>query len=222
MSASTHDVTATFEPANERFKTSARNGTWVGMLLATGIHLLVFLLWPSMTVEIRAESATAVEVVPVPEVNVPDRPAPPRPPAAPVVVEGIDTDVTIPPTTVDSYVPTLAPPPGDEGGKAEAVGRFAPVTTNPQILNPEEVARRLQREYPPTLRDAGVGGEVLLHLHIDENGELVEARISGSSGLQALDRAALRVSEAFRFSPALNRDTPVPVWVALPVLFEIR
>ena len=44
-------------------------------------------------------------------------------------------------------------------------------------------------------------------------------RIDRSSRHEALDDAALKVAEVYRFSPALNRDQPVAVWVAFPITF---
>ena len=36
-----------------------------------------------------------------------------------------------------------------------------------------------------------------------------------------LDEAALKVANLYRFSPAINRDTKVPVWVSFPVTFQV-
>ena len=82
--------------------------------------------------------------------------------------------------------------------------------------------REMARLYPPTLRDAGVGGTVELSLHIDERGNVLEARVLAGSGHDSLDEAALELSDAFRFSPALNMDKPVAVWVSFPVVFQVR
>jgi outer membrane biosynthesis protein TonB len=37
-----------------------------------------------------------------------------------------------------------------------------------------------------------------------------------------LDEAALQVADVIRFSPALNRDKRVPVWISLPINFQTR
>ena len=36
---------------------------------------------------------------------------------------------------------------------------FTPMTVRPEILNRTEIMRAMEREYPPLLRDAGVGGD---------------------------------------------------------------
>jgi TonB family protein len=57
---------------------------------------------------------------------------------------------------------------------------------------------------------------------IDETGSVQETRIKENSGQAALDAAALAVSDVFRFSPALNRDERVAVWVSFPIVFQVR
>ena len=99
---------------------------------------------------------------------------------------------------------------------------FVPYTVQPDIANRDEVARAMQREYPPLLRDAGIGGTALVWFYIDEAGRVQNQQINESSGHQALDDAALRVASGIRFTPALNRENPVAVWIALPITFSTR
>ncbi|MEX2472331.1 MAG: M56 family metallopeptidase, partial [Gemmatimonadota bacterium] len=99
--------------------------------------------------------------------------------------------------------------------------QFTPFTVAPSIANRVEVIDAMEREYPPLLRDAGVGGTVRVYFYITETGEVGERRIDESSGHEALDRAALRVASVYRFTPALNRDDPVPVWVSFPITFQV-
>jgi TonB family protein len=77
------------------------------------------------------------------------------------------------------------------------------------------------REYPPLLREAGIGGEVLVYFFIDEEGVVRNTQINQSSGHAQLDSVALSIAGIYRFSPALNRDQRVPVWVSFPVRFEV-
>jgi protein TonB len=65
-----------------------------------------------------------------------------------------------------------------------------------------------------------VGGTVRVYFFIGEEGRVEHTRIDQSSGHEALDEAALRVASVYRFSPALNRDEPVPVWVSFPITFQ--
>ena len=64
-------------------------------------------------------------------------------------------------------------------------------------------------------------GEVRVFFYIDETGHVKTTRLDKSSGYAQLDEAALQVANLYRFSPALNRDTRVPVWVSFPVTFAV-
>ncbi|MFC1575658.1 energy transducer TonB, partial [Gemmatimonadota bacterium] len=78
------------------------------------------------------------------------------------------------------------------------------------------------REYPPLLRDAGIGGTVDVWFYIDEEGAVLRTQINTSSGHRALDEAAMKVAQVIRFTPALNRDKRVAVWISLPITFQVR
>lgn len=99
---------------------------------------------------------------------------------------------------------------------------FTPYTVRPDLLNERDVQRALEREYPPILRDAGIGGTVNVHFFIDSEGVVQRLLVAESSGHEALDSAALRVARVFRFNPARDEDEPVPVWIAIPVTFQTR
>ncbi len=110
----------------------------------------------------------------------------------------------------------------ESGAQATFSPSFTPFTVAPEVQNRPEVIRALEREYPPLLRDAGVGGTVIAWMHIDANGRLLETRVRESSGHPALDEAALRVADSYLFSPARNLAEPVPVWVQIPITFRAQ
>lgn len=114
----------------------------------------------------------------------------------------------------------------DESGVAEseisAAPVFTPYTTKPDYTNAADVRRAMEREYPPLLRNAGIGGTTIVWFFIDENGVVKNQAVQASSGHEALDEAALRVAPVFEFTPAENRGNPVPVWVQLPITFTTR
>jgi len=67
-----------------------------------------------------------------------------------------------------------------------------------------------------------VGGAVRVWIFIETDGAVLDARIDRSSAQPALDEAALRVARTMRFSPALDGDEKVPVWVSVPITFTVR
>ena len=97
-----------------------------------------------------------------------------------------------------------------------------PFTVAPSILNRQAVVDAMEREYPPLLRDAGIGGQVIVSLLINESGEVEETRIAESSGHAALDDGAIAVSRVFRFTPAQGENGPTPVWVKFPITFRVN
>ena len=123
---------------------------------------------------------------------------------------------------VEELVPPPPPPPTSEDRELGEAPTFTPYTVAPSITNRMEVVRAMQEAYPPLLRDAGIGGTVRLYIFIEANGEVANIQIDESSGHPAFDDAALRVGNVYRFSPALNRDERVPVWVSFPITFQVR
>jgi TonB family protein len=115
-------------------------------------------------------------------------------------------------------LPVDTPPPLPRA-ELERAPVFTPMTTPPQLINRAEVTEALQRLYPVSLRDAGIGGTPTVWFFIDETGRVVQTRLHASSGYPALDEAALRTADIMRFSGARNRDRPVPVWVSIPIVF---
>jgi TonB family protein len=134
-----------------------------------------------------------------------------------------DDDVTIAPTTLErNPVETLPPPPVRREEKdLAAAPTFTPMTVQPTLRNATEITRALMAYYPPLLKEAGIGGRVLVWFFIDENGRVVKTLLKEPSGYSAFDEAALRVASLMEFSPAYNYDQRVPVWVAIPITFEV-
>lgn len=227
MSAAEAAVTAveSLETANDRLKQSFNTWFWGSMIAATVIHFCVFAFWPELTAEDVSYTSEELEAIELPpEIEIPPPPQSIARPATPVIAEAsIDEDITIAPTTFEENpVEDLPPPPEERQTDLSAAPTFTPFTVAPSILNRDEVVRAMEREYPPLLRDAGIGGTVRVYFFIDESGQVQDNRIDQSSGHQALDDAALKVAGVYRFSPALNRDKKVPVWVSFPITFQVR
>jgi protein TonB len=225
MSAAEAVPADTQKTANERLKDSFSTWFWGSMIVATLVHFGVFALWPELTAEDISYTPEELEAIELPpEIEIPPPPKSIARPATPVIASAdIDEDITIAPTTFEENpVEDLPPPPEEKAQDLSAAPTFTPFTVAPSILNRDEVVRAMEREYPPLLRDAGIGGTVKVYFFIDENGTVQDTRIDQSSGHQALDEAALKVANIYRFSPALNRDKKVPVWVSFPITFQVR
>jgi len=213
------------ETANERLKRNFNSRFWGSMIAATVMHFMTFAFWPELTAEDFSFEDVELEAIELPpEIEIPPPPQQIARPATPIIATAdIDEDITIAPTTFeDNPVEDLPPPPEESAVDLSSAPTFTPFTVAPSILNRNAVVRAMEREYPPLLRDAGIGGTVLIYFFIDEEGRVQDRRVNESSGHQSLDDAALAVSEIYRFTPAMNRDKKVPVWVSFPITFQVR
>ncbi len=216
---------STSASANNRFKSSFSSWFWGSTIAATAAHFGFFAYLefgepPDMSVSVEDPMIIVPPLVDPP----PPAPEPIVRPATPVVATAeIDEDITIAPVTFEENpVGELPLPPGEVVADISSAPGFTPRTVEPAYINAGEVRRALEREYPPLLRDAGIGGTVKVWFFIDENGVVQNQLVMESSGHEALDAAALRVAPVFKFTPALNRDQAVPVWVALPITFRAK
>jgi protein TonB len=64
--------------------------------------------------------------------------------------------------------------------------------------------KRVDAIYPEEAKRAGVQGEVIVDITIDEKGAVIEARVK--SGPEALRQAAIEAVRQFRFSNVLERN----------------
>jgi protein TonB len=213
--------------------------------------LIALALWATSRVrEVIADDSPITQLIEVQE-DPPPPPPPPPPPTndpPPVTTEIVDVPKGFQTLAPPTIVPPNIPPPtagpavtaadftgeGVVGGRStgkvtavtaediEAAPTFTPMTVPPKLLNQDEAVRAMQRFYPPLLRDAGIGGTVKMWFLIDENGRVMQTRVKEPSGQPSLDEAAHKVGEIMRFSPALNRDQKVKVWVEVPIIFRTQ
>ncbi|HUF51206.1 MAG TPA: TonB family protein [Longimicrobiales bacterium] len=216
----------TYETANDRFKRGFGDWFWYSIAGAAVVHLLFFALFPSMSAADMSIANDQLTMIDIPDqIEIPPPPEQIARPATPVVsMADIDTDITIAPTTFDANpIENLPPPPsGAASADLSAAPQFTPMTVRPELLNTSEIQRALVRSYPPLLRDAGIGGSPVVWFFIDENGRVLRTTLSKPSGYPALDEAAINVAQQMRFSPALNRDKKVQVWVEIPIVFTAK
>ena len=103
---------------------------------------------------------------------------------------------------------------GEEGSSS-----FTPFTDPPELRNRAEVLAALESEYPPLLKDAGIGGTAMVWFYVEETGRVTRIQIDESSGHKALDDAALKVAAIVEFTPARDGAKAVPAWISVPITF---
>jgi protein TonB len=229
-------------------KPPKQSGRTASSLVALALHGVLGTLLVVATIK-AVEEVTEEEVYVelTPETFVPPPPPPPPPPEVDVPqVEQVRGFQTL---QIPTVIPADIPPPassfqfraadftgegvrgGIAAGRAANSGdsvvvsretpSFTPHTVKPELTNADDVQRALIREYPPMLRDAQIGGTVVVWLFIDTEGVVENSKVQTASGYPMLDAAALNVANTMRFTPAYNRDQKVPVWVSIPITFRV-
>ncbi|MFL5385542.1 MAG: energy transducer TonB [Longimicrobiaceae bacterium] len=96
------------------------------------------------------------------------------------------------------------------------------VEEQPVLVNHDAVFSALRREYPFRLRESGQTGTVTLRFRVMEDGRPDRASVRVEQFTHpGFSEAAVRVVYAMRFRPARVRGRPVPVWVGMPVQFDL-
>ncbi|MDZ7725099.1 MAG: energy transducer TonB [candidate division KSB1 bacterium] len=132
--------------------------------------------------------------------------------------EDIPEDLTIESTEINLDEMPPPPPPPEESGEPdiflaydeppEPIGGFAAIQRN--------------LEYPEIARKAGVEGRVIIQCVIDEKGNVVSTNVVKTLGNNGCDEAAIRAIKSVKWKPAKQRDKPVAVRVAIPVVFKLK
>ncbi|UCC83851.1 MAG: TonB family protein [Gemmatimonadota bacterium] len=211
------------QTANDRFKKSSNQWFFGSIVLATVLHFGLFQFFPELTASDVSFGVNEFEAIELPpEVEIPPPPEQIARPAVPVIsATELEEDITIAPTTFEENpVESLPPPPSDVSRLGDRPV-FTPYTVRPEIKDRRRAVQIVMAHYPKILQDAGIGGTVYVWLFIDTNGRVQNAQVQESSGNESLDAAAMEAVYEIEFTPALNMDKRVPVWVAFPILFEV-
>ena len=162
-----------------------------------------------------------IEVEEIPQTEQEKLPPPPSRPAIPIESESdeIPEDETIEITDLD--LTELPPPPPPPATDDDAASIFVPYDDPPQPIGGFAAIQR-NLKYPEIARKAGVEGRVTVHVQIDEKGKVCKTKILQSLGNNGCDEAAVTAIKSVKWKPAMQRDRPVKVWVAIPVVFKLK
>ena len=92
---------------------------------------------------------------------------------------------------------------------------FIPREIEPAPITP------IRPEYPELARKAGIEGTVIVKILIDKEGMVRDAIVVRGVGA-GLDQAAVEAIRQTRYTPAIQNNQPIAVWVAQPVYFRLR
>ena len=162
-----------------------------------------------------------IQVEDIPETHQTERPPPPPRPAMPIETESeeVPDDITIESTDLDfDEMPIDLPPP-----PTHATAALPPVEDEFveiwKVEKKPELVKKAAPEYPAEARAAGLEGVVFLKLLVGENGKVLQAEVL--KGEEVFRKAALEAAYRFVFTPAIQNDRPVKVWMSLPIRFDL-
>ncbi len=221
-----------------------------GLVASIFLHSAIMALvemWPSekRVVERRDYDSTIYVIPRQPRPQQPDNPVPPRPvrksePDTKKYVPTIDEPVVLDtvketeefPRLVGNVDPNEPTDSGDTGGSiagisdttAELAGTVDPWRVFvPREIDPVALTDiNAQPEYPEMAQKAGVGGTVNVWLHVNEKGDVIGWQIVNvrPAGL-GFEDAVARVVPKWKFTPAIQQNNPVAVWVHIPIKFRV-
>lgn len=87
---------------------------------------------------------------------------------------------------------------------------------------PPRLIKRVLPKYPAIARQARSEGMVILRLLVDEDGNVVEAKVLKGDKNFGFEEAAVEAALKCKFAPAYQREKPVKVWVSFPVDFTLK
>lgn len=163
---------------------------------------------------------------------------------APPKITGIPEPSAAPPVKAEDFggrgtlggTAAGAPPPpssGTSAGSGNASGdsvadhsgtySSAMVDHRAELINREEIRRRLQQLYPSLLRDAGVTGKVSVQMVVGADGrvDMSTAKILSTSH-EAFADVTMTVLKDLRFKPARIGDNNVRMLTIMPVTWNLQ
>jgi protein TonB len=155
-------------------------------------------------------------------------PVPQQPPRARKMVTKPPAPEPRAPTQKDAVTPV-----GPEKQPAVAHSQPAGPVDGPQVEPKAQQAATVRMStplyelnppiaYPLVARRRNYEGTVMLDVLVGSDGMVRDLRLAGSSGYPVLDRSAMAQVRTWRFEPARKGEQPIPMWVKIPVRFELR
>jgi TonB family protein len=96
-------------------------------------------------------------------------------------------------------------------------GTFTAYEQAPQIV------KRTQPNYPSMAQAASVEGKVVVQFYVDKKGDVKKAKaVKATPPGLGFEEEAVNAVMQWKFTPALQRENPVGVWVAYTINFTVR
>ena len=196
----------------------------VCLILSLAGHIFFFLAFKEFaSSDLDLEKLDQIlEIEDIPETEQLKKPPPPSAPAVPIESEDEDLmdDITIDDTEILDFSSFDAPPPPPPI-EEEEIPDFLPLENHPKPIGGIAAIRKLIK-YPEIARKAGIQGQVVIHVLVNEEGVPVNTRVLKSLGNSGCDEAAIDAIMKTRFTPATQRGRAVKFWMAIPIRFQLK
>ncbi|MFC1526187.1 energy transducer TonB [Candidatus Latescibacterota bacterium] len=202
---------------------------WSCLGIATVLDGALFVLFPTFEVDAMKmeDKPVIIQLEQIPETRQERRPPPPPRPVVPIATDSpdVDDDATIMETDLDFNFDDLTPPPPLD----ELLGRNVDVEMEEEEEEIVELWRvekqpvpvkEVVPKYPEVARKAGIEGHVTVLVLISRDGK-VEA-VGKVIGPEVFHEEAKKAAVHWEFTPAIQNDKPVRVWVSLPFKFQLN
>jgi protein TonB len=210
------------------------------LIIAAGIHLgLVGLYWGSIYFSKEEPPARVVRILkysdlgPPPSITGQQAAVAPSVSVAPAVKPSVGIPVPVPDAEV-SPDQTLA----TQEQMSEAVSPVAEIAASafedfqieeddvpPPDFVPFEkepvVIYRVEPVYPEFAKKAGLEGQVYVNIWVDKEGKVRDVKILKSDS-EIFNQPVVDACMQWKFSPAMMKNGPVAVWVAVPFRFSLE
>jgi len=159
----------------------------------------------------------------------PDVPAPkPAEPPLPKAAKADDRPNPQPAPPQPAPSQPAAPPPAPKSQQAPVFDLAGTESESNAVVlgghvvpaSPDNRFRNRPPIYPPEAEMRGEHGTVVVVIHVSENGAAGRVDVAKSSGVDALDRAAVDAVRKWRFRPALKQGHAIPFDMPFRFVFE--
>ncbi|MFH1943709.1 MAG: energy transducer TonB [bacterium] len=122
--------------------------------------------------------------------------------------------------TYEEIINPLPPPPPPPTAR-EDLPMFIPHDDPPTPIGGYAAIQKALT-YPEIARKSGIEGKVTVWALINEEGNVAKTSIMTSLGPNGCDEAAMAAISAVKWKPAMQKNKPVAVWIAVPVEFRLK
>lgn len=220
----------------------------IGLALAIFFHLLLigsYYFVQAISKEDDLDSAPTVHIMKYSELGPPPSITNEVPPQVAIAGPAVQPTVGVPVPVPDKEAPpeqtiatqqemsqVAAPTIGEDIGAGTQITQDIKIEQPKEDDDPDvnafvavekfpEIVVSAQPEYPEIARRAGITGKVYVKVLVDKTGKPKKAVIFKSDS-DVLNEAAITAAMKSAFTPALQNNHPIAVWVVLPYKFTLQ